>query len=99
MKDDSRLLTYARKLAKLGQDEILKELGIKYYKKFILKMPNEELLKEFGKSAKNINKSLFIKNVIWQTYEQIKAGQKPFQNSPVSPRATVRLRQSPAADA
>lgn len=78
MKDDSRLLTYARKLARLGQDEILKELGIKHYKKPILKMPNEELLKEFGKSAKNINKSLFIKNVIWQTYEQIKAGQKPF---------------------
>jgi len=65
---DARLLTYARKLARLGQDEVLKELGIKHYKKLILKMPNEELLKEFGKSAKNINKSLFIKNVIWQTY-------------------------------
>jgi hypothetical protein len=78
IQDDSRLMTYARSLAKLGQDEVLKELGIKHYKKPILKMLNEELLKEFGKSSKSINKSLFIKNVIWQTYEQIKAGQKPF---------------------
>ena len=78
MNYNSRLILYARKLAGLDPEEILKKLGIKHYKKPILKMPNEELIKEFGKSAKNINKSLFIKNVIWQTYEQIKAGQKPF---------------------
>ena len=74
----SRLITYARSLAGLDPEEILKKLGIKHYKKPILKMPNAELIKEFGKSAKNINKSLFIKNVIWQTYEYIKAGEKPF---------------------
>jgi len=75
---NSRLITYARSLAGLDPEEILKKLGIKHYKKPILKMPNAELIKEFGKSAKNINKSLFIKNVIWQTYEYIKAGEKPF---------------------
>jgi hypothetical protein len=41
-------------------------------------MPKPELLKNFGKSAKNLNKSLFIKNVIWQTYEKIQANEKPF---------------------
>lgn len=74
----SRLIAYARELSRLDPEEILKKLGIKHYKKPILKMPNNELIKEFGKSAKNINKSLFIKNVIWQTYEYIKVGEKPF---------------------
>jgi hypothetical protein len=41
-------------------------------------MSNPELLKEFGRSAKTLNKSLFIKNVVWQTYEYLKAGEKLF---------------------
>lgn len=72
------LRDYAIGLARLDQDDILKTLGIKHYDKNILKMPNAELIKEFGKSAKSLNKSLFIKNVIWQTYEVLKTGQKPF---------------------
>lgn len=72
------LREYAIKLSRLGQEEILKQLGIKHYDKNILKMLNAELLKEFGKSAKTLNKSLFIKNVIWQTYEKLKAGENPF---------------------
>lgn len=69
---------YGINLSSLSQDEILKKLGIKHYEKNILKMSNAELLKEFGKSAKSLNKSLFIKNVIWQTYEVLKTGEKPF---------------------
>ena len=72
------LREYALGLARLDQGEILKSLGIKQYDKDILKMSKAELLKEFGKSAKSLNKSLFIKNVIWQTYQTIQAGQKPF---------------------
>ncbi len=74
--DDLR--QYALSLASLDQAEILKKLGIKHYDKNILKMPKPELLKNFGKSAKNLNKSLFIKNVIWQTFEKLQAGEMPF---------------------
>ena len=72
------LRDYALNLARLDQAEILKKLKIKHYDKNILKMPKPELLKNFGKSAKNLNKSLFIKNVIWQTYEKLQAHEKPF---------------------
>jgi len=41
-------------------------------------MSKPELLKEFGNGPKRLNKSLFIKNVIWQTFEKLKAGQTPF---------------------
>ena len=74
--DDLR--QYALSLANLDQAEILKKLGIKHYDKNILKMPKPELLKNFGKSAKTLNKSLFIKNVIWQTFEKLQAGETPF---------------------
>ena len=59
---------------------ILDQLGIKTYPTDLLKWSKEALLKEFGRGAapKNINKSLFIKNVIWQTYQRIQAGEKPF---------------------
>lgn len=62
------------------QAEILKQLGIKSYKTDLLKWSKADLLAEFGrgKKPKNINKSLFIKNVIWQTFEKLKAGVKPF---------------------
>jgi len=75
-----RLIQYARRLAaaKLDTAAILKKLGIKQYKKNILKMSKDELFKEFGRSLKTLNKSLFIKNVIWQTYGYIKTGAKPF---------------------
>ena len=72
------LREYAIKLSRLDQKEILTILGIKHYEKNILKMTNAELFKEFGKSAKSLNKSLFIKNVIWQTYEILKTGVNPF---------------------
>ena len=72
------LREYGIKLSRLSQEEILKKLGIKHYEKNILKMLNADLLKEFGKSAKSLNKSLFIKNVIWQTYKRLNAGEKPF---------------------
>lgn len=75
---NEKQLHYAKTLSDLTRDEILQRLGIKHYDKDILKMSNVELLKEFGKSAKNINKSLFIKNVIWQVYERLKKGDKPF---------------------
>ena len=74
--DDLR--QYALSLSRLDQAEILKKLGIKHYDKNILKMPKPELLKNFGKSAKTLNKSLFIKNVIWQTFEKLQAGETPF---------------------
>ncbi|HOI90806.1 MAG TPA: hypothetical protein PLK28_09835 [Candidatus Rifleibacterium sp.] len=74
--DDLR--QYALSLAGLDQTEILKKLGIKHYDKNILKMAKPELLKNFGKSAKTLNKSLFIKNVIWQTFEKLQAGETPF---------------------
>ena len=72
------LRNFALNLAPFNQAETLKKLGIKHYNKNILKMPKPELLKKFGKSAKHLNKSLFIKNVIWQTYEKLQAGEKPF---------------------
>ena len=72
------LRQYAISLSRLDQAEILKKLGIKHYDKNILKMPKPELLKNFGKSAKTLNKSLFIKNVIWQTFEKLQAGETPF---------------------
>lgn len=72
------LRQYALSLAGLDQAEILKKLGIKHYDKNILKMAKPELLKNFGKSAKTLNKSLFIKNVIWQTFEKLQAGETPF---------------------
>jgi hypothetical protein len=62
------------------QAEILKQLDIKSYKTDLLKWSKADLLTEFGrgKKPKNINKSLFIKNVIWQTFEKLQAGVKPF---------------------
>jgi len=72
------LRSFALTLSPLNETDTLKKLGIKHYKKHILKMKKPELIKHFGKSAKNINKSLFIKNVIWQTYEKIQAGKEPF---------------------
>lgn len=76
MMDDYAAL--GRSLKSQGQEEILKKLGIKDYSTDILKMSKEEILKEFGRGTKRLNKSLFIKNVIWQTYKRIKAGEKPF---------------------
>ena len=76
-KTPSALREYGIKLSRLGQEEILEKLGIKRYKKTIVDMTNAELLKEFGKSAKSLNKSLFIKNVIWQAYEVLKTGVQP----------------------
>jgi len=72
------LRSFALTLSPLDETDTLKKLGIKHYKKNILKMKKPEMIKHFGKSAKNINKSLFIKNVIWQTYEKIQAGKEPF---------------------
>ena len=72
------LRDYAIGLSRLDQDEILKALGIKHYEKNILEMSKPEILKEFGNGPKRLNKSLFIKNVIWQTYEKIKHGETPF---------------------
>jgi hypothetical protein len=62
------------------QAEILKQLKIKSYKTDLLKWSKADLLAEFGlgKKPKNINKSLFIKNVIWQTFEKLQTGAKPF---------------------
>jgi len=77
-KRSQSLREYALDLARLDQTEILKQLGIKHYDKDILKMTVPELFTEFGKSPKSLNKSLFIKNVLWQTYERIKAGENPF---------------------
>lgn len=72
------LREYALSLTRLDQAATLKTLGIKHYDKNILDMSKVDLLKNFGKSTKNLNKSLFIKNVIWQTYEKLKAGENPF---------------------
>lgn len=72
------LRSFALSLSRLDQASILKELGIKHYGKDILTMSNEELLQEFGRGPKRLNKSLFIKNVIWQTYKRIQAGETPF---------------------
>lgn len=72
------LREFALSLARLDQAATLKSLGIKHYDKNIIDMSKADLLKNFGKSTKNLNKSLFIKNVIWQTYEKIKAGGTPF---------------------
>lgn len=58
--------------------DILKKLGIREYSKNILKMSKEELFQEFGRGAKRLNKSLFIKNVIWQTWQRLQAGETPF---------------------
>lgn len=74
----SDLRDYALSLSRLDQAATLQKLGINHYDKNILKMTKVELLKNFGKSTNNLNKSLFIKNVIWQTYETLKAGEKPF---------------------
>ena len=75
---DSLLREFALSLSRLDPQEILKELRIKHYDENILNMSKEQLLKEFGRSAKTLNKSLFIKNVIWQTYEKLQAGETPF---------------------
>lgn len=76
--NSAALRSLALRLARLGQAEVLEELGIKHYDKNILKMSNADLLLEFGRGSKTLNKSLFIKNVIWQNYEKLKAGEKPF---------------------
>ena len=68
---DSLLREFALSLSRLDPQEILKELRIKHYDENILNMSKEQLLKEFGRSAKTLNKSLFIKNVIWKTYEKL----------------------------
>lgn len=78
VKTPSALREYALELSRLDQAEILKQLRIRHYDKDILTMSKPELLREFGKSAKHLNKSLFIKNVIWQTLERLKAGETPF---------------------
>ena len=72
------LREYAIGLSRLDQDEILKALKIKHYDKNILEMSKAEIFQEFGNGPKRLNKSLFIKNVIWQTYEKLKAGETPF---------------------
>ena len=72
------LREYALNLAKLDQADILKELGIKHYDRPILKMTTAEILAEFCRRAKRLDKGLFIRNVIWQTYEQIQTGHNPF---------------------
>ena len=72
------LRTYALNLSRLEKSQILKKLGIKQYDKNILSMSNAELLEKFGKGPKSLNKSLFIKNVIWETYGKLMLGQKPF---------------------
>lgn len=72
------LREYALGLSRLDQAAILKKLGIKHYDKDILRMSKPAILREFGNGPKRLNKSLFIKNVIWQTFERIKAGQHPF---------------------
>jgi len=69
---------YAISLSRLDPQDILKKLHVKHYEDNILNMTKAQLLKEFGKSAKTLNKSLFIKNVIWQTYEKLQAGETPF---------------------
>lgn len=62
------------------QATILKKQKIKHYKTDILKWTKAEILAEFGRDnqKKHLNKSLFIKNVAWQTYERIQGGDKPF---------------------
>ncbi len=74
----SLLREFALSLSRLDTPDTLKELRIKHYEKDILKMTKAKLLKEFGRSAKRLNKSLFIKNVIWQTYNRLQAGEKLF---------------------
>ena len=72
------LRDYAIGLSRLDQDDVLKALRVKHYDKNILEMSKAEILTEFGNGPKRLNKSLFIKNVIWQTYEKLKNGETPF---------------------
>lgn len=74
----SALRDLALELSRLDQAAILKQLRIKHYDKDILTMSKPELLREFGNGPKRLNKSLFIKNVIWQTFEKLQAGETPF---------------------
>ncbi len=74
----TNLREFALSLSPFDQLQTLNTLKIRHYNKNILRMSKPELIKHFGKSAKHLNKSLFIKNVIWQTYEKIQAGEKPF---------------------
>lgn len=75
VRSPATLREYAIALSRLDQAAILKKLGIRHYDKNILSMSKPELLREFGNGPKRLNKSLFIKNVIWQTYEKLQAGE------------------------
>ena len=74
----SALRDLALELSRLDQAAILSQLRIRHYDKDILTMSKPELLREFGNGPKRLNKSLFIKNVIWQTFEKLQAGETPF---------------------
>jgi len=56
----------------------LRELGIRHFDDDLLKMPIAELRKHFGfGTTNNIQIGPFFRNVIWQLYEHIQAGDLP----------------------
>lgn len=56
--------------------QILKKEGIVHYKKDIRQMSRRELRKNFSfKTSGRLNATLLLKNIIWQAYQKIQAGQ------------------------
>lgn len=56
----------------------LREQGIRHFDDDLLKMPIADLRKHFGfATTDNIQIGPFLRNVIWQLYEQIQAGDLP----------------------
>jgi len=59
-------------------EQQLKKLGIQHFDEDLLAMKAETLQKTFGTpKSKGIQMQRYIRNVIWQLYEEIQAGQPP----------------------
>lgn len=62
----------------MSKFHVLKKEGIKNYRKDIRQMSKEQLLRRFStKTTKKPIAALIIKNIIWQTYRNIKSKKEP----------------------
>ena len=57
----------------------LRNAGIRHYNELIHDQPKEWLIKNFSERADEypVNVALLMRNIVWQTRERIKAGEKP----------------------
>lgn len=70
-------LATARSILDSDQEELKKRFGIVDLEQDILTMDLDELRRHFGYKNEKIKKGLFVRNVLWQIYGQIQAGNPP----------------------